>query len=480
MRTIHHLFRLLTVLTIAGAAVFAGGASRVLARPLGDVAEPFRDYYNQYQGIRVLGYPLTDLVAADAGYPAQYFEKGRIEDHRDEVRDPNWAFMYGRLTAELIERSPRGSVNNTDTTYADLQRRNDPRLRHAPPPNLQVGKTSSIDGVFIPYDPQLRPAPGYYVAPYFWNYINRRDLFPGGWLHDIGLPMSDTFTATTVKAGERRTIWVQPFERTVLTYDPRNPVGWQVERGNLGTDALRTLDSFGEVSAPYGRVTLPLHMFVRGGEPGEIVTATLRWHDGTTLSQTYRLLRGEDGRGLLIDSLNWMMSDRPPQPPTQSAVLDIRSETGDLLARQTVVVLSNSDPDTQVVNLYWVLGDTLQQMPRRIPRTQRIGAAALEELLWGPEPPNFAGFETAIPTPQQVLNYPGRQPSWGPRVTLRSLTIENGVATADFSRELAAYGGGSTRVMLIRQQIMRTLKQFPSVREVRIAIEGETEAVLEP
>lgn len=79
-----------------------------------------------------------------------------------------------------------------------------------------------------------------------------------------------------------------------------------------------------------------------------------------------------------------------------------------------------------------------------------------------------------------MLSYPGREPGWGPRVTLRSLTIVDGVATAGFSKELNAYGGGSLRVMLIRQQIRQTLLQFPTVREVRIAIEGQTEGVLEP
>ena len=47
-------------------------------------------------------------------------------------------------------------------------------------------------------------------------------------------------------------------------------------------------------------------------------------------------------------------------------------------------------------------------------------------------------------------------------------------------REMRAYGGGSLRVMLIRRQIEQTLKQSATVREVIIAIEGETEAVLEP
>ena len=48
------------------------------------------------------------------------------------------------------------------------------------------------------------------------------------------------------------------------------------------------------------------------------------------------------------------------------------------------------------------------------------------------------------------------------------------------SQEMRAYGGGSARVMLIYRQVEQTLKQFATVREVVIAIEGETEAVLEP
>jgi spore germination protein GerM len=175
-----------------------------------------------------------------------------------------------------------------------------------------------------------------------------------------------------------------------------------------------------------------------------------------------------------------MHEGQPPQPPTQPATLELLSAAGELQARQPVTVLSAGDPDTQLVKLYWALGEEVAPVQQRVPRTARIGAAALNELLWGPAPPNLAGFSSAIPTPEQVLSYPGREADWGPRVTLRSLTIVEGVATADFSQELRAYGGGSLRVMLLRQQIRQTLLQFPAVREVRIAIEGETEGVLEP
>ncbi len=66
------------------------------------------------------------------------------------------------------------------------------------------------------------------------------------------------------------------------------------------------------------------------------------------------------------------------------------------------------------------------------------------------------------------------------RVRLLKLTITDGVALANFSAELNAYGGGSARVSLIRNQIEATLRQFPSVREVVIAINGQTEGILQP
>lgn len=41
-------------------------------------------------------------------------------------------------------------------------------------------------------------------------------------------------------------------------------------------------------------------------------------------------------------------------------------------------------------------------------------------------------------------------------------------------------GPGGDTVRMIREQISATLKQFPTGHEVRIAIEGQTDGVLEP
>jgi hypothetical protein len=108
----------LLTLLIAGALVF-GLVPIDVAHAQSEVAEPFRAYYEQHQGVRILGHPLTGLVQAN-GVPAQYFEKGRIEDHSGQVASPNWALMFGRLTAELIERKALGPISDTSMTYRDL------------------------------------------------------------------------------------------------------------------------------------------------------------------------------------------------------------------------------------------------------------------------------------------------------------------------------------------------------------------------
>jgi spore germination protein GerM len=128
------------------------------------------------------------------------------------------------------------------------------------------------------------------------------------------------------------------------------------------------------------------------------------------------------------------------------------------------------------------LGELLESEQRQVLDTGDLPATALEELLWGPPPRNLAGFSTAIPTPEEVLNYPGREDDWGVRVELRSLTVENGLVTADFSQEMRAYGGGSARVQMIRDQVSQTLMQFqePAIDQVQIAVEGQTEGVLQP
>jgi len=102
---------------------------------------------------------------------------------------------------------------------------------------------------------------------------------------------------------------------------------------------------------------------------------------------------------------------------------------------------------------------------RTIPKTQAVARAALEELLKGPTASeNADGYITSI----------------NEGVKIQRLVVEDGVAKVDFSDELDYQVGGSCRIQSIYSQIETTLKQFPTVKEVEISINGETEEILQP
>ena len=69
-----------------------------------------------------------------------------------------------------------------------------------------------------------------------------------------------------------------------------------------------------------------------------------------------------------------------------------------------------------------------------------------------------------------------------PRFTkLVSVKLEQGNLSLVFSSEFEGYGGGACNVASIREQIEKTAKQFPSVRNVIISVEGKTpEETLQP
>ena len=102
---------------------------------------------------------------------------------------------------------------------------------------------------------------------------------------------------------------------------------------------------------------------------------------------------------------------------------------------------------------------------RVVPRSPSIATSTLNELLKGPTIDERAQG-LANPIPEGTM--------------LKSVEVNGGVAHADFDERMEFQMGGSVRVMAIRQMIIRTLKQFPDVREVIISVEGRTEDVLQP
>jgi hypothetical protein len=213
-------------------------------RPAGQwpIDTRFLNYYVRYDGLRILGNTISPPTFY-AGRFAQYFEKGRMEDHTGDNNDPNWQFQYGLLVDELQTSQAvipiGGEVSTLD--YAKVNALAQEATRIAPPASFTGGTFTNSDGsVFVPYSQALQRAPGHNISPIFWPYLNRQDIFPGGWLHDIGLPMTEAIPAVVTKGtSSNRQVLIQIFQRTILTYDPMNPADFQVERANVGTDYRR-------------------------------------------------------------------------------------------------------------------------------------------------------------------------------------------------------------------------------------------------
>jgi hypothetical protein len=100
----------------------------------------------------------------------------------------------------------------------------------------------------------------------------------------------------------------------------------------------------------------------------------------------------------------------------------------------------------------------VSSVTRTVANTSAVARAALTELLQGPHPADSAtGFFTALNS----------------GVTIKELTINNGVARVDFGQPLITAVGTSTCLKDgARAQITETLKQFPTVRSVVISVNG--------
>ncbi len=133
----------------------------------------------------------------------------------------------------------------------------------------------------------------------------------------------------------------------------------------------------------------------------------------------------------------------------------------------------DSGTETMTVQAYFVptsQGDdvdcsAVEPVERTVPETQSVAQSALAELLEGPTPSEQnKGLATSVPEGTELL----------------SITVADGVARANFNENLDQNVGGSCMVQSIRSQITQTLTQFPTVDEVVISRNGQTEGILQP
>lgn len=119
-----------------------------------------------------------------------------------------------------------------------------------------------------------------------------------------------------------------------------------------------------------------------------------------------------------------------------------------------------------VVQAYFYLNGAqgsagLVPVAREIPEQPTVGTAAVEAVLTGPLPGEVAaGISSGVPAGSRLLG----------------LSIADGVAAVDLSREFES-GGGSASVFVRLGQVVYTLTQFPTVQSVQFLVEGQPVSV---
>jgi hypothetical protein len=122
-----------------------------------------------------------------------------------------------------------------------------------------------------------------------------------------------------------------------------------------------------------------------------------------------------------------------------------------------------------VIRAYYVLGgavgvEGLVPTLRVVPKTTAVARAALEALLdSGTIRDAYQQISSAIP----------------PGTKLLGISIKDGIATADLSREFES-GGGSASSFYRLGQVVYTLTQFSTVHAVRFEVEGRTVTTFGP
>lgn len=117
---------------------------------------------------------------------------------------------------------------------------------------------------------------------------------------------------------------------------------------------------------------------------------------------------------------------------------------------------------TTQVSVWLARAEKLEPVSRSVPSVPRIGAEAVKALLAGPTATEAAnGFSTAVPKDTRFLD----------------LAIDGaGIAKVDLSRDFES-GGGSLGLTLRLAQVACTVGQFPTVKGVRFALNGELVSV---
>jgi germination protein M len=161
-------------------------------------------------------------------------------------------------------------------------------------------------------------------------------------------------------------------------------------------------------------------------------------------------------------------SGPPDETPAPSVSLSPTASTSPS-SGPTASTSPSTPIETMVVRAYYMLNgevgvEGLVPTLRVVPKTTGVARAAMEALLDSDKiRDTYPQIATAIPSGTKLLG----------------ISIKNGVATVDLSREFES-GGGSASLFYRLGQVVYTLTQFSTVRSVLFQVEGETVTTFGP
>lgn len=230
------------------------------------------------------------------------------------------------------------------------------------------------------------------------------------------------------------------------------------------------------VDFPKKNETLNFPFEIKGSARVFENTANVRIIDKTTNEYLYEGIITTDSKemgefGEFAKTIGYFYN----MPESEDIIIEVlwfSPKDGSELDKVSIPIKVNMG-DTDSVKVYFgnnimdpqISCDKVYPVERIIPHTIAPAKESIELLLSGISSNEAEkGYSTSI--------------SYG--VELQKLTIENGVAKADFNDVLLSYGGGSCSAIAIRSQIEETLKQFSSVNNVIISVNGDSEYILQP
>ncbi len=146
-----------------------------------------------------------------------------------------------------------------------------------------------------------------------------------------------------------------------------------------------------------------------------------------------------------------------PGSPETTTTSTTRPDGGSTVPSTTPDDGDGGGADQQFVELFFVKEGLSAKSVIRAVDTPEVATNAIKALIAGPTPEEQdTELSTSIPADTLLLG----------------LTVEDGLATIDLSREFEA-GGGSFNILSRLAQVVYTLTQFPTVDEVLFLLDGE-------